>query len=438
MISLKIDNSYSQITNLTAQQYRQLRDLLSYNIDDRAAYFSGSFYNKKRYLIDKKGNFPTGLLHHVLIWLAKNRLKYTRQEVRRVPRGADYHYRVLNLLNPPEPYPDQINAVEAALCASRGTISMPTGTGKTLTMAILINSLRLKTLIVVPNLELKKQIFEAFRTYFGAFEHFITVKNIDDPSLYEETNYDCLIIDEAHHSAAKTYRQLNRKAWNNIYFRFFFTATPFRSKDEERLLYESICGEVIYRLSYKEAVEKGYIVPVEAHYIEVPNCNLKQVNSWPQFYSKFVVNNEKRNDIIHGLLLKFHAARLPTICLVKEIEHGNILSKLTGFPFVHGEDKSALEKFNKGEIKSIIGTVGVLGEGVDTKPAEIIVIAGLGKSKNSFMQQVGRGVRTYPDKESCHVILFLDKSHKWSRDHFRAQRKYLLEEYGIKPSKLIV
>ena len=43
-------------------------------------------------------------------------------------------------------------------------------------------------------------------------------------------------------------------------------------------------------------------------------------------------------------------------------------------------------EFNMGEIKTLIGTTGVVGEGVDTRPTEYVIIAGLGKSKPAFMQ----------------------------------------------------
>ena len=84
----------------------------------------------------------------------------------------------------------------------------------------------------------------------------------------------------------------------------------------------------------------------------------------------------------------------PTLTLVKEINHGKALSVLSDSPFSNGEDEESrkyIELFKEARIKTLIGTTGVLGEGVDTKPAEYVIIAGLGKSKNAFMQQVGRG-----------------------------------------------
>ena len=100
----------------------------------------------------------------------------------------------------------------------------------------------------------------------------VTIENIDSKALSKPTmQFSVLIIDEGHHSAAKTYHRLNKHAWSEIYYRFFLTATPFRNDSEETLLFEAICGEVIYKLNYIDAISKGYIVPVDAYYLENQN-----------------------------------------------------------------------------------------------------------------------------------------------------------------------
>lgn len=258
--------------------------------------------------------------------------------------------------------------------------------------------------------------------------------------LKDTPGYDCVIIDEFHHSAASTYRKLNAKAWSDVYYRIGLTATPFRSQDNERLLLESILSKIIYRVEHKAAVEKGYIVPVEAYYIEVPKQQVEGMH-WREVYSELVVNNDIRNELICTILTSLVDAGKKTLCLVKEINHGNKIAESTLLHFANGEAENTRElisNFNGGLHTGLIGTTGVLGEGIDTKPAEYIIIAGLGKSKNSIMQSAGRGFRKYPGKESCKIILFRDTSHKWTKAHFNAQCKYLLEEYGIKPTRIIL
>ena len=291
--------------------------------------------------------------------------------------------------------------------------------------------------MVVPSLELKRQISKSLFEIFGKNEN-IAVENVDSLLIDEPANYDCVIIDEFHHSGAKTYRKLNKKAWAEVYYKFGLTATPFRSDDNERLLLESVLSRVIYKIDYKTAVDKGYIVPLEVYYVDVPLSNTEGY-TWHEVYNDLVVNNKARNKIIHELLVKLHVNKVSTLCLVKEIQHGETLSSLSNIDFANGQTEGSdqlIKQFAIGRSNSLIATSGVCGEGVDTKPCEFVVIAGLGKSKNAFMQQCGRALRVYPGKESGKVILFKDSSHRWTLSHFKAQVKILKDEYGIKPVKL--
>ena len=310
---------------------------------------------------------------------------------------------------------------------------MPTGTGKSFVIRLLIERFKLRTLVVVPSLEIKRQMTE---TLAGLPN--VEIHNIDSLLSKNRTDFDMLIIDEAHHTAAKTYQKLNKKAWVNIYYRFFLTATPFRNDNEETLLFESIAGEVIYKLNYRDAISRGYIVPVDAYYIETPK-QATEAYTYAQVYSQLVVRNAIRNGILATIIRNLKDSGVSTLILVKEIVHGELLSTLTGVPFVNGEDEYSrryIADFNSKALGCLIGTIGVMGEGVDSRPCEVVVIAGLGKARSQFMQQVGRAVRRYEGKESAKVILIQDKSHKFLTRHFRAQCAILFEEYGIKPTKL--
>lgn len=335
----------------------------------------------------------------------------------------------------PPPYKAQTQAVEATAQGDRGTICMPTGTGKSRVIADLVWSFNVKTLVVVPSLEIKKQLEFVLRGFDN-----VAVENIDSKALQTASDYDLLIIDEAHHVAAKTYQKLNKTAWKDIYYRFFLTATPFRNDTEEMLLFESIAGQVIYKLNYKAAIKENYIVPVESYYLDIPKQST-DAYTYAQVYKELVVQNSTRNEIISALLLKLSISDSSTLCLVREVEHGQILSDMTGIPFVNGADetsRSYIEQFNKSMCKVLIGTTGIMGEGIDTKPCEYVVIAGLGKAKSQFMQQVGRAVRKFPGKESAKVIIIRDGSHKFLLRHFNTQKAILKNEYGVLCQKLEV
>lgn len=434
VVTIEIGNSYSKINNLPSGPFNRLRKLLSYSPDKQAAYFSGG-YSTLRYCIDKQGNFPSGHLKRVEAFLKEEKTPYVQLsdidawlKIKSVG-----HYPVF-----PFPlYPDQELAAEYAGCRGRVIISAPTGSGKSIIIARIIANLSVRTLVVVPSLSIKEQLKSVIKSIMGDMSN-IVIENIDSPNLKKLTDFDCLIIDEAHHVAAKTYQKLNKSNWAGIYYRVFLTATPFRNQTEETLLFEGIAGTDVFTLTYKDAVKKGYIVPLEAFYIELPKRSTDAV-SWQQVYNELIVNNADRNAIIAQLLLNLSIAGKSTLCLVKEIKHGNNLSDLTGIAFANGQDEDTrvfIGAFASNKIKSLIGTTGVVGEGVDTKPCEFAVIAGLGKAKSALMQQFGRAVRTFPGKETGKIILFKDKSHKFTIRHYNEQVKLLLDEYGIVPIKL--
>lgn len=425
---LIIGNSYSQVQGFSLGEEKTLREALRYRVD--TGNWGAGHRSQFRYLIDRKGVFPTGLLHVVLPLFTD----WVIEDKRVIPRSTPGLFK-LNL--PMEPYKEQIVAADTAAINERGTVVMPTGSGKSVTMALLIKLLQVKTLIIVPNLTLKTQLTESFKQYFGSLDN-ITIENIDSAKLKNAKDYGCLIIDEAHHVAASTYRKLNKSAWGGIFYRFFFTATPYRSKNEEQMLMESISGHVVYRLSYKDAVSKGFIVPVEVYYFDLPKVEVNG-HTWAQVYKELVTDREDRNKLIQDLLLSLHVQGASTLCLVKEIKHGETLSNGGAFAFANGKDantESFLREFSSGTRKVLIGTVGVCGEGADTRACEWAVIAGLGKSKNLLMQNIGRAVRRYPGKESAKVVLIRDRSHKWTLTHFREQVKVIREEFGVEPVKL--
>lgn len=440
MINLIIDNSESKLEGLLINDHKALKEILSYTLSPTASYFSGGYGPRKQSLLSTRGVFPTGLLYLVLDYIQKNNVPHKVTDKRIVPKRQEGLFK---LVSPQSPYPEQVAAAKQAIRAERGIVVAPTGCGKSFILALMIEQVQVPTLVIVPSLELKRQLSETLGALFGkdtvGVNKPIYVENVD--SLRSKKGikaYDAVIIDEFHHSGAKTYRKLNKTLLSKTFYKWGLTATPFRSQNNERLLLESVLSKVIASIKYEDAVRNGYIVPMEAYYIELPKQKTLKT-TWAGVYSELVVNNQARNNIISSLLESLDSQSKSTLCLVKEIAHGETLAKSSNLWFANGESEDTpglISLFNSGKLKTLIGTTGIIGEGIDTKPAEFVIIAGLGKSKNAFHQQIGRGFRIYPGKESCKIIIFKDRSHKFTLRHFKAQCSYLLEDFGIVPVKL--
>lgn len=455
-LTLRIGNSSSTVLNYSTSQFNALREALSYT-ETKKSKWSG-YGSVRKYLVDRKGNFPTGLLYLVEETLSEAGWRYETQDTRVMPQIGRYKPASLFLESfSMLPRPEQAEAVNAALAASRGIVVAPTGTGKSLIAAMMLDAFQVKSLVVVPSLELKRQFTEGLQEYFGGNlagplirgepRHLITVENIDQLSPMKPlTGVDLVLIDEFHHSAAKSYRELNMKAWDTVYFKFGLTATPFRSKDEERLLLESVLSKVIYKLDYETAVSKNYITPMEVYSVDLPPIKFEgSQDNWHNVYKKLVVDREDRNEKICDMIEALVSQDKATLVLVKQVEHAKKLQYLlkargVDVPIACGENddgvnKKLIEDFNDRKEPCLIGT-SVIGEGIDTRPTEYIILAGGGKSKPAFMQQLGRGFRRFANKESCKIIMFNDQSHKWLLEHHKQCCKYLRQEYGLEPAKL--
>jgi superfamily II DNA or RNA helicase len=440
MIWITVDNSETRIEGLSIELHKKLAKILSYTTVAPNSYASRLYPPRPISLLSKKGIFPTGLLERALSFFKHSKVEVHLVDLRKAPSCLQDR---LEMTLSHLPYKEQEEASWAAVKHVRGIIVAPTGLGKSVISALIISKLQVSTLLVVPSLELKRQLTETLTETFGkdrvGYNKDIMVCNVDSVNCTKR--YDAVIIDEFHHSAAKTYRKLNKTKFSSCYYRVGLSATPFRSQDHEMILLESVLSQVIYRVPYQVAVDNKYIVPLEVYTLEIPKTRLPEdiVNSWPKVYNELVVNNHKRNEMIAELLKNAQAADLSMLCLIKEIKHGEILSKLTGVPFANGEDEGShdlISKFSSKALSCLIGTTGIVGEGVDTRACEYVIIAGLGKAKTQFMQSIGRGFRNFPGKESCKIILILDRSHKWTKSHYAEQCKILREEFNTIPGKL--
>ncbi len=453
MIEVKINNSLCTVAGLSAKQFKEVRQLMSYSETVRSRWHKG-FKSTRKHLMDKRGEFPTGLLYVLQKYLSRYQIPTTWKDARVRPAARPGMFKFQEDVS--YAYPEQVEAAEAALCEGRGIITAPTGLGKSLIIALTVEKLQVPTLIVVPTLSLKTQLRESLTKLFGAdrvggLGMACAVENVDALDPKKVLNgYGCVIIDEFHHSAAATYRTLNTVAWVNVYFRIGLTATAFRSKSEERLLLESVLSEVIYQTTYAAAVRKGYIVPMETYYVEVPPHKLKgKGEHWHAVYKECVVDNTALNELAATMAVNLYHAGVPTLVLVKEVSHGEKIKALIAakgilVPFIKGENddnKAMIGAFNALLHPVILGTEGVLGEGVDTKPCEYVLDVGGGKARTRFMQKAGRGFRRFDNpargpKDSCKLILFKHSTHKWFKAHFEECLDILQEEYGAVPARI--
>lgn len=176
---------------------------------------------------------------------------------------------------------DALRALDAVRAGGNTIALLPhaTGTGKTVTAIADARRLNLRTLFVVHTKELVEQAVGKFAELWpgvscGRFgdsvrdtiEHVVVgtvqslAKNLTD---FPPDAFGYLIVDEAHHATAESYRQV--LGYFKPRFTLGLTATPDRADGQSAL---EVFRTAAHRLGLREAVECGELVPIRCVRVE--------------------------------------------------------------------------------------------------------------------------------------------------------------------------
>lgn len=418
------------------------------------------------------GKFPSGLLPRVAQELKQSGIDVTYKDGRVKPD----HDRIetLKLTLPPllttdADYSFQEDAVEAALKFGRGLLHYPTGAGKTVIMARIIDRLKLPTLVIVPNLTLLNQTFEKFQQYFGAdfvgkigegekegWMSIITVatqQSLHSMMKRDRVTFDALgqthpvlMLDECHHVATGSPWTKDKEGkwvqkadiantWYQVamalpcYHRYGFSATMNTSDSpNNQFVLEAVTGRIVASISVSELIERKVLCPVEVTMIRMAHQrygiwkdryktvkkNGKKVKELVEdgAYDQNIIGNVNRNQMIADLAAELNAQGYRVLVQVDLVaKHGNkIKARLPNAVFLHGQSSKQTRKDGIAEVKQdnkiLIGTI--FKEGFDMPEIDAMIIAGGGKSEKMLIQRVGRVLRVHPEKNRALVFDFYD------------------------------
>lgn len=174
----------------------------------------------------------------------------------------------------------------------RALLISATGTGKTYASAFAMRELGFKrVLFLVHRNQLAKQAKRSYENVFpeevsmgivGAGMHeydanyvFATRDTLwreEHLHQYKPTDFDCIILDEAHHSAADTYQRIMNyftpKLWLGM------TATPDKRDDniEGQNIYEIFHHQIAYEIRLQQAMEEDLLCPF--HYFGISDLSM--------------------------------------------------------------------------------------------------------------------------------------------------------------------
>jgi len=399
-------------------------------------------------LVNADGSFPTGLLRHVERALTlRLGVEYTISDERVVPaRGVPWAS--LDL------YDYQEAAVEAFLAAGRGVVDLPPRSGKTRIAVAVSAALGVPTLYIAPTIGIVNQtagVFQALlphKTTIGVHSGLSSSAKTHRklvaadvivatpqtatklPNLHTRL---LLIVDEFHHSAAKTW-QAASVACSSAFWRLGLTGTHFRA-DGKDLEMAGVLGRSIYSRSVGDMVEAGRLVPARIAMLRIRG-SLKA--SGYDIYKQGVVESLLRNQALADAANALVRRGRRVLILVKEISHAQKLSMMVkGAVAVDGRDNDRvdemLKKLEKGEVSAVVGT-SVIGEGRDVPAADALVYASAGQSKVKVVQDYFRALTASEGKQSAIVVDAADTHHATLLDHsarrlqhYRGEKAFLAE-----------
>lgn len=227
---------------------------------------------------------------------------------------------------------------------------------------------------------------------------------------------DLLIIDEAHHSAANSYKKIIQavRAQNPTCKVAGFTATPERS-DNKGLL--GTFTNVADQITIKELIDLGFLVPPQSFVVDVGTQEeLSHVRRLAYDYDMEEVSKVMNKKIINQEVVrnwKEKAGNRRTLVFCSTIEHAENVAEtfrqagiktaiVTGNT-PDGERKAIIRRLRSGEIQ-VLCNVAVFTEGFDEPMISCVVLLRPCSHKSTMIQMIGRGLRPVNCKDHPGVI----------------------------------
>ena len=435
MITIKMDNTHSEI-KCSEEMLKEIRmECLSY-MQEGAEHIArhNPFWDGRIYLCTKKGIFPSGLIPKLLKFLESKKIEHRVEDVRTVPKKEVEL--TLTLAEGMAPRYYQSDCVEIAKERHRGVFVMGTGAGKTLTSALVIASKGVQTLIVVPDTGLRDQMSADYEKWFGAKnvgtdiagKEPIIVANIQslNKASHNFTRFKMLVIDEFHHAAAKTYKDVNTNC-SNAYYRYGFTGTFMRSDGSDMEMH-GVLSNVIFKKTTSELIEEGFLV---RPYISVMRLDISETGAhgrprrlrlnYRQAY-EYIINHKPFNEAIAKIAATKIKEGKQTLIVVRRKEHGKLLNKMIkGSFYLNGDDsldhrRKVKKAFIDKKIRCLVAT-NIFGEGQDIPTIDVFINARAEKTEIQTAQGIGRALRKHGDKDKAEVFDFLIIGQKHLEDH---------------------
>ena len=331
-----------------------------------------------------------------------------------------------------------------------------TGTGKTYASAFAMRELGFKrVLFLVHRGQLARQTKKSYEKVFaksvsmgivgaGYNEYdkdyvFATVQTLNRDSHlqeYKPDTFDCIILDEAHHSSADTYQKVMNYFKPRLWLGM--TATPDKRNEniQGKNIYEIFNYQIAYEIRLQQAMEENMLCPF--HYFgisDVSVLNEKQVTAKKISEKDFnmLTSDERVKHVIEKAnYFGYSGEKVKGLIFCSRIDESielsnkfnQIINSETGKYFrtialngnaTEEERQNAFERLAMNEEDATDGnepldyifSVDILNEGVDIVEVNQVIMLRPTESPIVFIQQLGRGLRKAEGKEFVVILDFI-------------------------------
>ena len=340
----------------------------------------------------------------------------------------DFHFR-----GSLKPY--QQEATDKILSRAMGTLSAPTGSGKTVMALAVIAERKQPTLVIVHTKELLNQWKDRIHKFLGIPVDEIGIIGNGKKKIGKQISvalvqslYKCafevaphigfLIVDECHRTPSRTFTEAV-SAFDCKYI-LGLSATPWRRDRLSKLIFWYV-GNIIHEVDKENLIENGDVLPAKVIFRETGFTSFAD----PQRqYTKML--SELTQDPTRNMQIVQDVAREVSngggICVVlsdrknqcSSIQDGlarkGIKSDLLTGDVPDDERKVIVNNLNAGRIKVLIATGQLLGEGFDCRGLQTLFLATPIRFDGRVLQYLGRVLRPAKGKGKPKVYDYIDKN----------------------------
>ncbi len=370
---------------------------------------------------------PRGYMRHLLLLCRRHGITYEIDDQRRTRTPVNFKFAG-------QLKPFQQKAVRTMILRDFGTLNAPTGSGKTVMALNIIVRRKQPALIVVHTKDLAYQWIDRIGQFLGISEDDVGFIGGGKVKIGEkmtvalvQTLYKCaedvskhigfLIVDECHRCPSRTFTE----AVSEFDSRYMLglSATPFRRDNLSRLIFWHL-GDVHHKIDQSRLVESGDVLAAE---VIVRETDFKPYYDPVNEYSKMVselVSDDRRNRLIASDIEK-EVHNNDGVCLVlsdrkKHCEtlqallryRYKISSELLTGDLSGSERRAVLDRLDQGDVKVLIATGQLIGEGFDRKDLSPLFLTTPIKFSGRVLQYLGRVLRPAPGKRTARVYDYVD------------------------------